>query len=461
MAMKPDGMWARVRKFFSPPVFSDDEEKTQIASLLNTILLIALLVALLFAISAFILTPTLERILVELTLILTVIGMLVLMHRGYVRLASILFSAALLVVVSIGTYMSGGFRGSTMSAYFGIILIAGLLLGSRTALAFGLITIAFTGWLVYADARQLLPSVAGYTTIATLWGEFSAVLIGVIGLLALVMNHLKLAYERVKRKESELAYKLVESEQLTVWVQEASDFKSHLLARVSHELRTPLGVIVGMAEMLRLEAYGTMTDEQKKLLERIQVNSKFLETTFSELLEQSQLDKEILPMQAISFSPAAVLKKIAPELCEDAEEKGLRFEQIVAPELPETLWGIPSRIEQILFHLISNAVKFTETGSITVTLFRTDEKRWSMRVADTGIGIPKEHREGIFEPFRQVDETIAREYGGVGLGLSIVKRLTSSMKGTIRVESELGQGSTFTVTLPLVEPATDSNIIAE
>ena len=81
-----------------------------------------------------------------------------------------------------------------------------------------------------------------------------------------------------------------------------------------------------------------------------------------------------------------------------------------------------------------------------------------MRVTDTGIGIPKEHLESIFEPFRQVDESIAREYGGIGLGLSIVKRLTSSMKGTIRVESELGKGSTFTVTLPLVEPTTENNL---
>jgi signal transduction histidine kinase len=275
------------------------------------------------------------------------------------------------------------------------------------------------------------------------------------------MTNLQRALERAKRKENELAFRLVESEQLTVWAQEASDFKTHLLARVSHELRTPLGVIVGMAEMLRLEAYGTMTDEQKKLLERIQVNSKFLETTFSELLEQSQLDKEILPMQAVGFSPAAILTKITPELCEDAEEKGLHFEQSIAPELPETLWGVSSRVEQILFHLVSNAVKFTEAGSVTVTLLRLDQSRWAIRVADTGIGVPKEFRESIFEPFRQVDETIAREYGGVGLGLSIVKRLTSSMKGTIRVESEPGHGSTFTVTLPLVEPPTDSDVLVK
>jgi signal transduction histidine kinase len=378
------------------------------------------------------------------------------MQRGYVRLASAIFSSALLIIVSIGTYLSGGFGGTTMSAYIGIIIITGLLLGNWAALTYALISIFFTGWMVYQDSLYVLPIIADRTDLILLWGEFSSVLLGIVGLLVLVMTNLKRALEQAKRKENELAFKLVESEQLSIWVQEASDFKSHLLARVSHELRTPLGVIVGMAEMLRLGAYGTVTEEQKKLLERIQVNSKYLETTFSELLEQSQLDKEILPMQSVRFSPAAILKKITPELCEDAKEKGIQYEEIIVSELPETLWGIPSRVEQILFHLISNAVKFTETGSITVTLFRADEKRWSMRVADTGIGIPKEHRESIFEPFRQVDETIAREYGGVGLGLSIVKRLTSSMKGTIRVESQLDQGSTFTVTLPLVEPPTES-----
>jgi signal transduction histidine kinase len=251
---------------------------------------------------------------------------------------------------------------------------------------------------------------------------------------------------------------LVESEQLSVWAQEASDFKSHILARVSHELRTPLGVIVGMAEMLRLEAYGTMTDEQKKLLERIQVNSKFLETTFSELLEQSQLDKEILPMQIVEFSPADILEKVTPDLRREADEKNLRFEEHIASELPDTLWGIPSRVEQILYHLTRNAIKFTDTGSIKVALLMPDKSHWAMCVTDTGIGIPKEHRDSIFEPFRQVDESIAREYGGVGLGLSIVKRLTSSMKGTIRIESEPGKGSVFTVTIPLVEAPVESNL---
>jgi signal transduction histidine kinase len=304
----------------------------------------------------------------------------------------------------------------------------------------------------------MLPIIAERTDLFLLWGEFSSVLLGIVGLVALMLTNLKRSHERTLRREEELAFRLVESQQLSVWAQEASDFKSHILARVSHELRTPLGVIVGMAEMLRLEAYGTMTDEQKKLLERIQVNSKFLETTFSELLEQSQLDKEILPMQNVEFSPTDTLNKGTPDLRQEADEKNLRFEEHVAPDLPDTLWGIPSRVEQILFHLIRNAIKFTDTGSVKVSLFMPDKSHWAICVTDTGIGIPKEHRDSIFEPFRQVDESIAREYGGVGLGLSIVKRLTSSMKGTIKVESEPGQGSIFTVTLPLVEAPVESNL---
>jgi signal transduction histidine kinase len=457
MVMKLDRLWMRLRTFLFPPVFPDDEEKTRVAGFLNTILLIVLLMVVAFASLTFLLTLDLKRILIELFLAVLSFGILLLMHKGYVRLASILFSSALLIIISVGTYLSGGFGGTTMSAYIGIVIITALLLGNWMALIYALISILFTGWMVYDDSLYVLPIVTEKTGLILLWGEFSSVLLGIVGLLVLVMNNLKRAYKRARQREGELAYKLVESQQLSVWAQEASDLKSHILARVSHELRTPLGVIVGMAEMLRLEAYGTMTPEQKNLLERIQVNSKFLETTFSELLEQSQLDKDILPMQIVSFSPADLLKKIIPDLRQEADEKGLRFEENISPDLPETLWGVRSRVEQILFHLARNAVKFTQTGSIEVSLLRPDEKRWAIRVADTGIGIPKEHRESIFEPFRQVDESIAREYGGVGLGLSIVKRLTSSMKGTIRVESEPGEGSTFTVFLPLVDPTTETD----
>jgi len=255
-----------------------------------------------------------------------------------------------------------------------------------------------------------------------------------------------------------MSHKLVESQQLAIWAQEANDFKSRLLARVSHELRTPLGAIVGMAEMLQMDTRASLAAGQKKLLERIAVNSKYLEIAFSELLEQSQIDKDVLKMQAASFSPASILDKVIPDLRELAEQKGLGFTVQIAPDLPEKLWGVSVSVEQILAHLVRNAVKFTEAGSISVDLYKVDERRWALRVTDTGIGIPYEQQVAIFEPFRQVDESTVRQYGGVGLGLSIVKRLTAALGGVVRVESQLGQGSTFTVTLPYIEPTSEFDL---
>jgi len=446
-------MLARIRTYLSPPIFPADEQKTRIAGRLNTILLVVLLMVVISAIPVFIIKLNIYRVLVGLFLILTTIGILVLMRRGYVRLASFIFSSILFIVISVGTYMSGGVRGSILSSYFGVVLIAGLLLGNWAALGFSLVSIAYTGWLVFADTQGILPPVPESTSLFTLWGEFSVVLLGMVGFLALVLTNLQRAYEQAKRRGAEMSYKLIESQQLAIWVQEASDIKSRLLARVSHELRTPLGAITGMVEMLQMDSHPPLTGDQKSLLERIALNSKYLETAFSELLEQSQLDRELLKMQANSFSPDGVLDRVIPNLRKLAKQKGLEFTVQVAPDLPKRLWGVSASVEQILIHLIRNAIKFTKSGSISVVMYKVDEKHWALRVADTGIGIPKEHQVSIFEPFTQVDESIAREHGGVGLGLSIVKRLTAALEGNVRVESEPGKGSTFTVTLPYTEPA--------
>lgn len=448
-------MYKYIQKKISPPIFPGDEEKTRSAGLLNAILLIVILMVTLFSILAYSWTPTVARLLVELTLVLVTVFTFFLNRSGRVRLASILFSITLLIIVSVGTFLSGGVRGSTLGAYIGIIIITGILLGNRVALFNGVIMIAFAGWLVFADAHHMVPMVGEQMVLITQWGEFSTVLIGIIGLLSLVTTNLERTVERVRRKESELSYKLVESQQLTIWAQEASEFKSHLLARVSHELRTPLGVMTGMAEMLQQEIHGSLTGEQKKLVERIQVNAKYLETTFTELLEQSQFDKEMLQMQATVFSPASVLDRMLPDFLEQIETKGLSFKKFIAPDLPNALVGVPTHIEQILYYLLGNAIKFTDKGSVGVKLLRVSEQHWSISVIDTGIGIPKEKQELIFEPFRQVDESTSREFGGIGLGLSIVKRLTAAMKGDVQVESEPGQGSTFIITLPLVKAPPD------
>lgn len=445
-------MLASIRKLLAAPVFPGDEEKTRVAGLLNTILLLIIALVTVFSISALVLTPDLSRVLLELFLLLFSIGLLVLMRRGSVRLAGIILTSIIWLAVSYGTYLSGGFRGSNMASYLGIIFIAGLLLDTWAALAFGVLSIGFTWLLLYGDGQPWLPAAAPYITVNTFWSEFSAVVIGVVGLLALTMNSLHSALNRARRNERELAEKMVEVEKLAREAQEADLFKTRLIARVGHELRTPLGAISGMTEILQQGSHGSLNGKQNELVDRILVNCQTLNTTFSELLEQADIHARNIEVKQESFSPAKLLDRIEDGFGKLAEQKGLEFYLHIAPDLPSQLVGDPGKIEQILINLILNAIKFTEKGSIAVALDRLDPGEWTVRVTDSGIGIPEDQQEKIFEPFRQVDESRTRKYGGLGLGLTIVRQLVTAMNGHVTLESKPGRGTAITVTLPLVEP---------
>jgi signal transduction histidine kinase len=339
-----------------------------------------------------------------------------------------------------------------MASYLGIIFIAGLLLDTWAALAFGVLSIGFTWLLLYGDGQPWLPAAAPYITVNTFWSEFSAVVIGVVGLLALTMNSLHSALNRARRNERELAEKMVEVEKLAREAQEADLFKTRLIARVGHELRTPLGAISGMTEILQQGSHGSLNGKQNELVDRILVNCQTLNTTFSELLEQADIHARNIEVKQESFSPAKLLDRIEDGFGKLAEQKGLEFYLHIAPDLPSQLVGDPGKIEQILINLILNAIKFTEKGSIAVALDRLDPGEWTVRVTDSGIGIPEDQQEKIFEPFRQVDESRTRKYGGLGLGLTIVRQLVTAMNGHVTLESKPGRGTAITVTLPLVEP---------
>src|SRR5690606_12274130 len=147
-------------------------------------------------------------------------------------------------------------------------------------------------------------------------------------------------------------------------------------------------------------------------------------------------------------SLTALAQKWRSEVSVLADEKGLDFDVIVDPELPPTIMGDEDALSKIAINLLGNAFKFTQQGSVTMELSRV-ESGWKMAVSDTGIGIPTHAREYIFEEFRQVDGSSKRLYGGTGLGLSLVQKLSRAMGGNVSLHSEVGKGSTFTVTLPL------------
>jgi signal transduction histidine kinase len=232
---------------------------------------------------------------------------------------------------------------------------------------------------------------------------------------------------------------------------EANEFKSQFIARISHELRTPLGALLGLAEMLQQSVYGELTPPQLDIVQRIISNAQELKQVFAELLDQSQIESGQLRLKQKAFSPQALVKRAHSNYLAMALEKGLSMHLEIVPGLPDTLVGDAARIEQIVSNLVVNAIKFTKRGGITMRVFKGNAADWVIQVKDTGIGIAAEDQARIFEPFRQADETTSRRYGGVGLGLAIVQQLVKAMQGSIHLESKSGQGSTFTVSLPIKE----------
>ncbi len=233
---------------------------------------------------------------------------------------------------------------------------------------------------------------------------------------------------------------------------ELENMKSLLVSMVSHELRTPLGAIIGYGEILQERIYGPLTERQANLVGRLIANAQRLVSLINDLLDRARLEAGKLKLQFISFSPQQLLDDLLSTTSPIAKAKNLNVVTYIAPNVPETLQGDPQRLLQILVNLVGNAIKFTDHGAINVKLDRPDEAHWSLQVSDTGIGIPPDDQQHVFDVFQQADSSATRQHGGAGLGLSIVKQLATLMGGSVDLVSAVGQGSTFTVTLPLNTP---------
>lgn len=230
----------------------------------------------------------------------------------------------------------------------------------------------------------------------------------------------------------------------------ASEAKSRFLATVSHEFRTPLNGIIGMADLLgdtRLDG------EQRTYVRALRTSGQALLSLIEEILDFARIEAGRAAVSEEPFDLVGMIEGVVELLAPKAHEKGVSLSTMVAPGVPARLVGDPERIRQILINLVGNAVKFTQQGGVGVRIAWRDEAV-VIKVVDTGPGIPADRLGAIFDEFEQADETTARQHGGSGLGLAIVKRLLDLMSGTIDVESRLGEGSTFTVTLRL-RPADD------
>ncbi len=231
---------------------------------------------------------------------------------------------------------------------------------------------------------------------------------------------------------------------------EANRLKSEFLATMSHELRTPLNAMIGYTEIMLAGMSGILDNEAVYMTERVHDNSQRLLTLINNVLDLSKVQAQRLEIVPHPFSVRDMAESLHAQTKSLADTKGLAFEYRIDPELPDELVGDEELIERITLNLLSNAFKFTERGRIVLAMSHAGDSTWTISVTDTGIGIPPHALEYIFDPFRQIDGSSNRAYSGSGLGLSIVRELTRAMDGTVQVRSRVGQGSVFTVTLPLV-----------
>jgi signal transduction histidine kinase len=279
-------------------------------------------------------------------------------------------------------------------------------------------------------------------------GDFTATIVvpnrDEFGAQAARMNRMSHELGRLHEEQQQTATAL---RQLNTRLEQASRAKSEFLANMSHELRTPMNAILGFTEMVRDGLYGDVPDGLKEPLDDIQTNGRHLLGLINDVLDLSKIEAGRMDLALEEYAPQDVVESVRVSLRSLAVERGLEFESRVPPGLP-IAYGDAKRIRQCLLNLAGNALKFTRQGRVDITVEQQGEEL-IYRVVDTGIGIPKDELEKVFDEFRQVDTTVTREFGGTGLGLSITKRFIEMHGGRVGVESEPGRGSMFWFAVPL------------
>ena len=346
-------------------------------------------------------------------------------------------------------YLLIGWDAPKAELFFGAMVMAGMVAGALAILApvpaafrgFGIpVLVAVTGVAVFRAESRLEWALAFSTLVFLLAMLRAATYLhetvhGSI-LMSLKQRHLIEDLERTSKKATS-----------------AARAKSQFLTNISHEIRTPMNAVLGMAQLLG----ETKLDEtQKRYLGILQDAGKSLLVILNDILDYSRIESGKLRLEKTSFQLDQTLNESTSALVVEAAAKGLKLSTDIHPETPLTLVGDAGRLRQVLINLVANAVKFTVAGNIRVEIaplrIEADMVELKFTVADTGIGIPSEMHQFIFEAFTQVDQSTTRSYSGTGLGLSICSRLVEMMQGKFWVESEPDQGSRFYFTACFARP---------
>jgi PAS domain S-box-containing protein len=230
-------------------------------------------------------------------------------------------------------------------------------------------------------------------------------------------------------------------------LKEADKLKSIFLSSMSHELRTPLNSIIGFTGILLQGLAGDLNEEQKKQLGIIKKSSQHLLSLINDILDISKIEAGKLELDCEHFDLKEVMEEIILTFDAIAKDKNLEIKKSIPKNI--ILYNDKRRFKQILLNIVSNAIKYTNEGSVRITVNILDNKELEIKILDTGVGIKREDLNRIFEPFQQVDEELTKKVEGTGLGLHLVRKLLSIMNGNISLVSEYGKGSIFTIIMPL------------
>lgn len=362
-------------------------------------------------------------------------------RQGRLDLAIYILLTVLVFVLSGVSLMVEGIELIAATFYVILIVMAGILIDFRASFAVAVLSGALFVIVAILGRRPFDAALV----LSEVWT------IGLASLICILV-FLSTAYlgwlttRDLRRALQDATYDLVKANEE---LQEANRLKTHFLARVSHELRTPLNAIIGYTDMNLAGFYGELNATQRDGLERVKRNSHQLLALINDVLDLSRIEAGRLELQEGVFSPKALVHSVVTTMEPRAQEKGLALDYQVASGLPPALLGDEVRLKQVLLNLVDNAVKFTSQGSIHIAAQTSGAGTWTLQVRDTGRGISEREVAHIFEEFRQGEGVYGQELGGAGLGLAIARRLVEAMGGTISVQSRLGAGSIFAVTLPM------------